>query len=366
MSSKKVLKRSKAILLAIDLILLAVAIAIGTYSVGWIIKIHEISNTGYEQRMQELDEREAEIDSKLASLQPEIEEAEKQSVLALEQAKEDRDAAEKDLQAAVALCDSVQQQIDEVDSNLDAYAAMEQKISDLRVEYGLACRKLEEMVIAGETDIRICYLTFDDGPAYPTQDFLDELDRLEVKATFFTIGVGLSENEANLRDSCLKRQALSGHTIANHTYTHAFNGSLYKSVDNFISAVQDQDDVVYAATGIHTDIVRFPAGSYYCYYRTSSIAALKELGYEWIDWLGNAYDSGTTGAKRSSTSIANAVIRQARQVDIYVGLMHDWNNNTLGALDKIVTTLREEGYIFLPLFKESITMGDYTYPRWDN
>ena len=124
--------------------------------------------------------------------------------------------------------------------------------------------------------------------------------------------------------------------------------------------------MVYAATGMHTDIVRFPAGSYYNYYRKSSIAALHEMGYEWIDWLGNAYDSGTNGAKRSPTSIANAVIRQARQVDIYVGLMHDWNGNTLKALDKIVTTLREEGYIFLPLFKESITMGDNTSPRWDN
>jgi hypothetical protein len=46
--------------------------------------------------------------------------------------------------------------------------------------------------------------------------------------------------------------------------------------------------------------------------------------------------------------------------------MHDWNGNTLKALDKIVTRLRKEGYIFLPLFKESITMGDNTSPRWDN
>lgn len=53
-------------------------------------------------------------------------------------------------------------------------------------------------------------------------------------------------------------------------------------------------------------------------------------------------------------------------MDIYVVLMHDFNRNTLGALKTIVNTLREENYVFLPLFKESVTMGDATYPRWDD
>lgn len=364
MNSKKELKRSKAILLAIDLVLLAVAIVIGVYCARWIVRIAEVSNTGYEERMQALDERELQINSKLDELRPQIEEMENQSALALESAKAERSHAEQELQAAIAQCDAVQQQVDETQGKLDAYASMEQKIADLRVEYGLACRRLEDKIIAGESDVRICYLTFDDGPSYTTPDFLKELDRLDVKATFFTIGIGVPEKESYLRDASLKQQALRGHNIANHTYTHAFNGALYKSVDNFIAAVKQQEDVVYNATGIYTDIVRFPAGSYYCYYRTSSIAALKEMGYEWIDWLGNAYDSGNT--KRSSASIANAVIYQASQVDIYVGLMHDWNSNTLKALDKIVTNLREQGFVFLPLFKESITMGDYTVPRWDD
>ena len=51
MSSKKALKRSKAILLAIDLLLLAVAIAGGIYCAGWAVKIVQVSNTGYDSAM---------------------------------------------------------------------------------------------------------------------------------------------------------------------------------------------------------------------------------------------------------------------------------------------------------------------------
>lgn len=366
MSSRKALKRSKRILLAIDLILLAVAIAGGLYCGNWIFKIESVKIDDYESTIAHIAYEEAKIDDELNAARPQIEAMEAECAQKLEEAKVEREAALSELNTAIAQRDELQQQLDDMTALVASFDTMEQQIADLRVEYGLACRQLEEMIEAGESDLRICYLTFDDGPAYKTGEFLDELKRLDVKATFFTIGIGLSEKEYWLRDAYLKRQAREGHAIANHTYTHAFNGSLYKSVDNFITAVKQQDEVVYAATGMHTDIVRFPAGSYYNYYRKSSIAALHEMGYEWIDWLGNAYDSGTNGAKRSPTSIANAVIRQARQVDIYVGLMHDWNGNTLKALDKIVTTLREEGYIFLPLFKESITMGDNTSPRWDN
>lgn len=366
MSSKKASKQSKGILLAIDLILLAFAVVGGLFCGKWIIQIESLKHNDYEARLARIAYEEAKIDDELAAALPKIEAMEAECAQDLEDAKAERTAALAELNTAIAARDEAQQELNEVTTLIASFDTMEQQIADLRVEYGLACRQLEEMIEAGESDLRICYLTFDDGPAYKTGEFLDELKRLDVKATFFTIGIGLDKNEYWLRDQYLKRQALEGHAIANHTYTHAFNGSLYKSVDNFIAAVKQQDEVVYAATGMHTDVVRFPAGSYYCYYRESSIAALHELGFEWIDWLGNAYDSGTSGAKRSSTSIANAVIRQARQVDIYVGLMHDWNGNTLKALDKIVTTLREEGYIFLPLFKESITMGDNTYPRWDN
>ena len=133
-------------------------------------------------------------------------------------------------------------------------------------------------------------------------------------------------------------------------------------MDSFITAVKQQDETVFNATGMHTDVVRFPAGSYYCKYRKDSIAALKELGYGWIDWSANAYDSGNTAHLAPKTAVN--VIWQVRQEQISVVLMHDWRLSTLDALEKIVTTLQAENYLFLPLFKESSTVGTVR-PKWD-
>jgi peptidoglycan/xylan/chitin deacetylase (PgdA/CDA1 family) len=235
-------------------------------------------------------------------------------------------------------------------------------IAELRTEYGQTVRQLEDMINAGESDYKICYLTFDDGPTYYTPDFLDELKEHDVYATFFTIGKSMPEAQG-LRNTYLRREAREGHTIANHTYTHAINGSLYKSTANFMDAVKRQDDLVYKVTGIHTDIVRFPAGSYYNPYRKSSIKALTDAGYGWMDWIGNAFDSGDNNYSASRT--AKIVINQARQEEIMVVLMHDRKRNTLGALDEIITTLQAENYLFLPLFKESVTNGNCT-PKWDD
>jgi peptidoglycan/xylan/chitin deacetylase (PgdA/CDA1 family) len=239
---------------------------------------------------------------------------------------------------------------------------MKEILEEVRTEYGQTVRQLEDMINAGESDYKICYLTFDDGPTYYTPDFLDELKEHDVYATFFTIGKSMPEAQG-LRNTYLRREAREGHTIANHTYTHAINGSLYKSTANFMDAVKRQDDLVYKVTGIHTDIVRFPAGSYYNPYRKSSIKALTDAGYGWMDWIGNAFDSGDNNYSASRT--AKIVINQARQEEIIVVLMHDWKKNTLGALDEIITTLQAENYLFLPLFKESVTNGNCT-PKWDD
>lgn len=363
MNSKKDSRKLKDILLTVDIVFFIAAILLGVYCGYRFYNICKVENNGFEHSMAQLNEKEIQIRADIERRKPEIEAMVTRSEEALAQAKADRDAAEASLYDIISLRDSAKTDVDDVQKQIDYIGTMEQQIADLRTEYGQACRQLEDLILAGESDYRIVYLTFDDGPSYLTEKFLDELDRLDVKATFFTIGVGVQSASYGLRDEMLREEARRGHTIANHTYTHAFNSGLYSSVDSFMDAVQKQDDLVYEVTGIHTDIVRFPAGSYYCRYRKQSIEALNEAGYGWIDWLGNAYDSG--GYNYSAAHTSSAVIWQARQEKIYVVLMHDWVNNTLRALDSIVTTLRKDNYVFLPLFKESSTIGN-VYPKWDN
>ena len=265
-------------------------------------------------------------------------------------------------QAAIAAqAEDLRSQAETITALTDQQEQLKQQIAQLRTQYGQRIRDLEDQILAGESDYRICYLTFDDGPSYLTSRFLKELDRLDVKATFFTIGVQLQEYDYDLRNDLLRQEALAGHNIANHTYTHALGGNLYHSVENFISAVERQDRLVYEVTGMHTDLVRFPAGSYYCPQREDSIKALEEKGYSWIDWIGNAFDSGVEHYK--PVEVSNAVISQSHKDKVTVILMHDWREETLLALDRIVTTLREENYLFLPLFKESSTVGT-AKPKW--
>lgn len=362
MSSKKDWKKLKVTFLIIDIVLLVLVVAIGAFCGYRLYGISQLKNNGYTDSMAKLDQEEQRIRDDMLKRQPEVAAAVAEAEAALAQAELDLAGSQDALKVVTDQRDAVNGDIQEVQAKIDSIGSMEHQIADLRTEYGQACRQLEDMILAGESKYRICYLTFDDGPSYMTENFLKELDRLDVYATFFTIGVGVQPNSYGLRDKMLKEEAKGGHTIANHTYTHAFNSGLYSSVDSFMDSVNKQDQLVYEVTGIHTDIVRFPAGSYYCRYRTASIEALTEEGYGWIDWLGNAFDSG--GNNYSAAYTASTVIMQARQEKIYVVLMHDWVNNTLRSLDNIVKTLRKENYVFLPLFKESSTIGN-VYPRWD-
>ena len=357
MHSKKDSKKLKAIFLVIDIILLAAAVALG--GICFLIQksIDEIPEIDYEQKIQEFDRQQNEMESRIQAVSAMIEAGDLSADADICMAQEKLEEGQQVIREAELQRDALQAELDEVRK----FDVIREKIAQIRTEYGQTVRKLEDMILAGESDYRIIYMTFDDGPTYHTNDFIKELEELDVYATFFTIGKGV-ENNTKLRDESLRLEALGGHSIANHTYSHAFNGALYKSVDNFINSVKQQEDVVFHATGIRTDVVRFPAGSYYAKYRKSSIEALDELGYGWIDWSGNSYDSGDNNYTSAQT--ANTVIWQAKQEKISVMLMHDWNRRTLGALVRIVTSLRKENYLFLPLFKESSTIGN-VFPKWD-
>lgn len=358
------MKKLKAILLAIDFLLAAAVIAAGLYCLEcWNVAGSVPSVADCEAQIAQLKLDAAELDQKIAQRKTELANLEQESENAYIAAEADWNQKKAAYDTVEAERAALQVQLDDI-NNADAVITKKQEeIAALRVEYGTAVRKLEDMVLAGETKYKICYLTFDDGPSYYTNRFLEKLDKLDIYVTFFTIGKQMASRDYALRDQYLRWQATSGHSIQNHTYTHAIHDGLYSSVDSFISAVKKQDDTVFNATGLHTDIVRFPAGSYYCKYRKASIAELEKLGYGWIDWSGNAYDSGAK--EYSSGYTARTVIGQVRQEQISVVLMHDWRLGTLEALDTIVPTLQAENYLFLPLFKESSTIGN-TRPKWDN
>lgn len=360
MRSKKDSKKSKVILPVIDLLLLAAIIAVGIFCARMINEEKTAPQLDYAYESAMLDQRDKELDQKIEQQQALL-----KADLTSEEFLQEKQRIEDQMELIRLEMDDLTAQTavqTQTLADLQDPERMKEMIAEIRTEYGQAVRQLEDMINAGESDYRICYLTFDDGPTYYTPDFLDKLQELDAYATFFTIGNSM-QGATTMRNSYLRREAREGHTIANHTYTHAHNGSLYKSSANFLAAVEQQDELVYKITGMHTDIVRFPCGSYYGNYRSANLKGLEERGYEWMDWIGNAFDSGSKN--RSSAWISSTVINQVRQDKITVVLMHDWNKNTLGALKSIITTLRDENYLFLPLFKESCMNGNCV-PKFDS
>lgn len=232
---------------------------------------------------------------------------------------------------------------------VEALETLPQVIWEVRTQYGEKIRQLEEMIMAGETDIRICYLTLDDGPNNMTGQFIKKLEELDIYATFFTIGSnGTPKQTENLR-----LEMMGGHTVANHTYSHAYNGSLYRSFEEFQKQVQKQDDKVFEATGFHTDIFRFPSGSSACPYLKKAETWLHENGYQWIDWNASAWDAGLHAIGMSKNSAYRNIMHCCKDLDIAVVLGHDFNPATCAALDMLVPDMQAEGFVFLPLLPQS-------------
>lgn len=361
MRLKKDSKKSKAILLAIDVILAVLAL-LGLGCCGYLLFAlnalpdAEAMDADIRNRQGEITRLEAQIEEKTAQ----IAQAETEGLALLEAAQQDLNAVQAQFDGVSEEHTGLKTQVENIENGSALLEQLRQDIARIRTEYGQATRVLEDMILAGESDYKICYLTFDDGPSYPTPEFLDLIDKLDIRVTFFTIGVQMGEPGQKLRDQLMRREALGGHSLANHTYTHGIYDNLYQNLDIFMDAVKRQDELVYSVTGIKPDVFRFPAGSYYCPFREDAIAALGEIGYGWIDWIANAYDSGP---QKPSDSILNNILWQVRQDKVTVVLMHDWRYDTLGALERIVTTLKAENYLFLPLFHESSTVNA-AKPKW--
>lgn len=297
-----------------------------------------MGSLGYEQQLQQAMTQSADAQQSLEAADA-----------AVSQAKEENE------QLAVRLADlrlanqKKAEQVAEAQAMVDRMANLPEAVMEVRREYGAKVRQLEELIMAGKTDVKICYLTFDDGPNNLTLQMVEKLEELDAYATFFTIGA----NDAPLQEENLRRELMGGHTVGNHTFSHAYYGPLYRTFDEFKLQVQLQDQKVFEATGFHTEIFRFPSGSMACYFLDEATAWLEEYNHKWIDWNATGSDSGLESFEVGGEAIAWTVYSTTTKWDIAVVLLHDFNVSTYQGLDIMIPRLRNEGYIFLPLFIES-------------
>ncbi len=196
-----------------------------------------------------------------------------------------------------------------------------------------------------EDGVKICYLTFDDGPSENTLKVLDVLDQYKIKAIFFVIGEEIELNDKN--KEILKEISDRGHMIALHTYCHDYR-TIYASVDAFLADYERVFNVIEEITGQRPYIYRFPGGSYNSSakrVRKDIVEEMERRGFIYYDWNVSGEDSVGTP---SSYTIMKNVKRDLTRYQLPVVLLHDGQTNqvTAKALSKIIEMISEKGYAF--------------------
>lgn len=104
-------------------------------------------------------------------------------------------------------------------------------------------------------DDRAVYLTFDDGPVPgPTEFVLNQLNRYQVKGTFFCIGDNIQKHP-----EIFLRIVTEGHTIGNHTFNH-LNGWKTESADYLANTEHFNEAIARIYPGLRTYLFRPPYG----------------------------------------------------------------------------------------------------------
>lgn len=174
-------------------------------------------------------------------------------------------------------------------------------------------------------------LTFDDGP-HPvmTNRLLDELRRLDIKATFFLVG-----KRMRIHPDIVIQMMLDGHELGNHTFNHIRLPCLPSSeVDATFSRT---DATMRMITGVSSRLVRPPGGEY-----TPALSRrLAAAGYVNVLWT---CDPADYKPGRSAREITRLIIRDINPGGII--LLHSGLQTTIDSLDDTVSELRSRGYQF--------------------
>jgi peptidoglycan/xylan/chitin deacetylase (PgdA/CDA1 family) len=184
-----------------------------------------------------------------------------------------------------------------------------------------------------DTDEKILYFTFDDGPHPDATSFvLEELKRYNAKATFFCVGRNVKENFA-----VYERIISEGHRVGNHTFNH-LNG--WKTNDKIYV-----EDIAKAAKIIDSNLFRPPYGKI-TGFQAKAIQGNK-LHLKIIMWevLSGDFDPSVNGENCYLNVVKNAkpgsVVVFHDSVKSLATLQH--------ALPRLLKYYNDEGYFFQAL-----------------
>ncbi|MGL6125938.1 polysaccharide deacetylase family protein [Chryseobacterium artocarpi] len=171
-------------------------------------------------------------------------------------------------------------------------------------------------------------LTFDDGPTEFTPQFLDLLQKHQVKATFFCIGKQIEKYPETFQ-----RIIAEGHTIGNHTFSHS-NATGFLSASKMVKEIESCDEVMKQIGNIKTDLYRPPFGV-----TNPSIAkAIKQTHKTSIGWNVRSLDTVIDDEKK----ILRRITKTLKKGSII--LLHDTSEKTYRVLVDLLVFLEDKKY----------------------
>lgn len=185
--------------------------------------------------------------------------------------------------------------------------------------------------LTGENTVAI---TVDDGPdPVYTLQILEILQRYEVPATFFVVGM-----QVERYPDILRREAALGNEVANHSYTH--NNLHTMNLQEVTRELSRTNGIIRQYTGKNVTWFRPPRGAY----NRMVTEAANQCGLKTVLWTVVVENR----KNKTPEDMARRVVQTVKPGGII--LLHDSRldrTKTVQALPLIIEGLREKGYNFV-------------------
>ncbi|MEH3129970.1 MAG: polysaccharide deacetylase family protein [Mycolicibacterium neoaurum] len=188
--------------------------------------------------------------------------------------------------------------------------------------------------------VRCVALTFDDGPAAPTDRLLDVLTANGAAATFFLIGDKVAADPA-----AAARITAAGMEIGNHTWSHPDLTTI--PTDQIAGQLGRATDAIVAATGQRPTLMRPGFGKV----DDRVLAAAGAQGLAVVNWDVVPYD---WIHDRDIAASRELLMRQVQPGSVV--LLHDIFDSTVDLVEQFLPVLRANGY-------HVVTVGELLGPR---
>jgi len=224
-------------------------------------------------------------------------------------------------------------------------------------------------------------LTFNDGPTDFTEFLLDKLNKLEVKGTFFMLGMSIDAShpiydksisaeekpsKASDRRAMVKRIYDEGHEVANLSYSHSSVVKYPISEAAMRKELLDNQILIQKCIFGERDFSNYPWASKFCRITydadsgqiTNLNMAAEELNLPIISGIDNTGDNSSKNVQAIVDEIYSAIPPWG----IIVNQDPRSDPTILRVLDELVPRLKNEGYLFMTLSEMAELRGNELTP----